>query len=171
MIRVPLLNDRNRYYESSDFEKSLVATIGNVTKIPGPLTFMNNRSRFLKKHKDFLFIPPEISSIQVRSRERYSRERIENYEIQATVSAFSNRVTIFYRFDEDGPFQSMPMMDDGEHYDEGAKDNIYGAIIKPKAGSTRIQYYIQAQNARTLSYYPTRYMYNQEEIFLADLNK
>ena len=122
MIKVPLINDRNRYYSSSDFEKSLVATIGRVTKIPGPVSFMNNRNRFLKKHPDFLVIPPEISNLKYKTREKYSRERIENYNIQVSVSAFTSNVAIYFRFDESDSFSRMMMKDDGKSYDEAAND-------------------------------------------------
>ena len=92
------------------------------------------------------------------------------YYIQATASAFTSSVTIYYRFGDDGPFQEMTMLDDGSNFDEEANDKIYGSIIQPAPGSEKIQFYIRAENARSLNYFPARYMYELKEAKLADLN-
>lgn len=171
LIKVPLTNDRNRYYNTADFDRSLVATIGKITKIPGLVTFMNNRSRYLKKNKDFLFIPAEIGAPKYKQRKRYSRDQIENFQIQIPVSAFATEVKIRYRFKGETQFQEMLMKDDGKNYDLQAGDNIYGAIITPKPGADELEYYVRAENAKTVSYAPTRYMYELNKVKLSDLNK
>lgn len=171
LIKVPLTNDRNRYYNTADFDRSLVATIGKITKIPGLVTFMNNRSRFIKKTKDFLFIPAEIGTPKYKQRKRYSRDEIESFQIQVPISAFATDVRILYRFEGEEAFQEMEMKDDGKNYDLNASDNIYGVIVKPKAGADQLEYYIRAENAKTISYFPARYTYELNKIKLSDLNK
>lgn len=171
MIQVALVNDRNRDYTSTEYEKSLVATIGQITQIPGLLTFMNNRGRYLKKTQELLFLPPEIGEPSAKKRKRYSREEIEDFQIQVSVSEFTSNVMLYYRFEEDQAFQAVEMKDDGAHYDEEVGDHIYGVIIPPKGGAEKIEFYIVAQNARTLVYAPVRYMYEQFSFSLSELNK
>lgn len=171
LIKVSLTNDRNRYYDTADFDRSLVATIGKITKIPGLVTFMNNRSRYLKKTKDFLYIPTEIGTPKYKERKRYSRDEIENFQIQVPISAFASEVKVYYRFDGKGPFHQKEMKDDGKNYDLEAGDNIYGVIIPPDAGADQLEYYIRAENAKTVNYAPARYMYELNQIKLSDLNK
>ncbi len=170
-IEVPFTNDPNRYYETADFDKSLVAVIGKVSKVPGIVTFMNERARFLKKHAELIYIPSEISNVTYTRRERFSSKRVQKYQIQATVSNFTNRVDIFYRFSEDGPFQKMSMEDNGKHNDGDAGDNIYGITVRPAGESGKIQYYIRVENPKTFGYLPNRYMNEYQEISLAELNK
>jgi hypothetical protein len=170
-IEVSLINDRNRYYSSNDFDKSLVATIGQVTQIPGLVTFMNNRARYLKKTKELLYLPSEIGTPSAKERERYSRDRIEAFEIQVPISQFTSKVMLHYRFAEDQAFQTIEMEDDGKHYDEESGDNIYGVIIPPQEGADTIHFYIVAQNAKTIAYAPMKYMYEQFSFSLSELNK
>lgn len=171
IIKEPLAADQNHYYNSADFDRSLVATIGEVTRIPGLVTFMNNRARYLKKTEPLLFVPAEINTPDAKRRKRYSREQIEDFHIQVPVSQFTSGVTIYYRFDEGQPYQSMMMKDDGKHYDEEANDSIYGIIIPPADQADTIYFYIVAQNARTIAYAPTRYMHEQFSFSLSELNK
>lgn len=171
LIKEPLIADKNHYYNAVDFDKSLVATIGNLTRIPGLLTFMNNRARYLKKAEPLLYVPAEIGEPVAKQRKRYSRDRIEKFQIQVPVSEFTSNVTIHYRFDEDQPYQSMKMEDDGNHYDEAARDNIYGVIIPPAANADTIHFYLVAENAKTIAYAPTRYTQQQFRFSLAELNK
>ncbi|HKK75059.1 MAG TPA: CotH kinase family protein [Saprospiraceae bacterium] len=171
LIKESLIADKNHYYNAVDFDKSLVATIGNLTRIPGLLTFMNNRARYLKKAEPLLYVPAEIGEPVVKQRKRYSRDRIEKFQIQVPVSEFTSSVTIHYRFDEDQPYQSMQMEDDGNHYDEAAGDNIYGVIIPPAADADTIHFYLVAENAKTIAYAPTRYTHEQFRFSLTELNK
>lgn len=171
LIKEPLMADKNHYYHSTDFDQSLVATIGDITRIPGLLSFMNNRTRYLKKTEPLLFVPAEIGTPEAKRRKRYSRDRIENFQIQIPVSEFTSSITLYYRFDENESYQSVRMQDDGAHYDEAAGDNIYGAIIPPSEKADKIHFYIVAQNARTIAYAPVRYTQEQFSFSLTDLNK
>jgi hypothetical protein len=171
LIKEPLMADKNHYYSPADFDKSLVATIGDITRIPGLLSFMNNRTRYLKKTEPLLFVPAEIGTPEAKRRKRYSRDRIDNFQIQVPVSEFTSSVTLFYRFDENQTYQSVLMQDDSNHYDEEAGDNIFGAIIPPAGSADEIYFYIVAQNARTIAYAPVRYTQEQFSFSLTDLNK
>ncbi|MEO0337811.1 MAG: CotH kinase family protein [Bacteroidota bacterium] len=170
-IKVAFTNDPNRYYDTAAFDKSLVAVIGKVSKVPGIVTFMNERARFLKKHPELIYIPSEVSNITYTQRARFSSKRVQKYQIQATVSSFTNKVEIFYRFAEDGSFQQATMEDNGKHNDGESGDNIYGITIRPEGDSGKIQYYIRAENPKTFGYLPAKYMHEYQEISLAELNK
>jgi len=43
-------------------------------------------------------------------------------------------------------FLTMPMLDDGNHYDGSPDDSIYGAVIPPQPEGTCVSYYVYARN-------------------------
>ncbi|NRA52448.1 MAG: hypothetical protein HRU12_25245, partial [Phaeodactylibacter sp.] len=51
-----------------------------------------------------------------------------------------------------------------------AEDKVFGAVVKPEAGATEIEYYIYAENARAAKFSPTRYMFEQYTATLEELN-
>lgn len=169
-IRVALLTDRNRYYSRDDFEKSMDQTIGKLSKIPGLGTFIDERGAWLKKTPEMLVNPPEIGKIQFKEREQFSRERIEKYHIQVPTDRFTKRVQITYRFGDKGPFQSAFLLDNGDHFDEEANDQIFGIIIDPKGNSEPLEFFIMAENARAVSFSPNNYVANKHRVSLPDLN-
>jgi hypothetical protein len=171
MILPDLAEDANKYYTLAEIEKSLTTTIGRKSKIPGLVAFMNKRISFLENHSAFRILPPAIEEVEVRQRERFSNEKISDFRIRAKVDQYTNKVVVFYRFNADEPFTAMKMMDDGVHFDEGAGDHIYGAIIEPAAGKDQLEYYIQAENAKAISYDPIDYTVSKHKISLAELNQ
>lgn len=171
MILPDLAEDENKYYSLAEIEKSLTTIIGRKSKIPGLVDFMNKRISFLENHSAFRILPPAIEEVEVRQRERFSNEKISDFRIRAKVDQYTNKVVVYYRFSPEEPFMSVRMMDDGGHFDEGAGDHIYGAIIEPGSGKDQLEYYIQAENAKAISYDPVDYTVSKHKISLAELNQ
>lgn len=170
LIRVPLINDRNRYYSSEEFDKSLEETIGELSKIPGLIDFMDDRASWLKKSPEMIVIPPQIGKITYKEREQFSRDRVEAFHIQVPMDRYTRRVTIAYRFSEDQPFQIDLLKDDGNNFDGEAGDQIFGIILDPPAGADTIEYYLMAANARAVSFSPHNYIANKHRVSLGELN-
>ena len=63
------------------------------------------------------------------------------------------------------------MADDGAHEDGQANDAVFGVLIKPQGGARQMEYYIMAENAKTVSYSPERYMFEQHKVTLDELNR
>lgn len=171
LILPDLAEDENKYYTLAEIEKSLTTTIGRKSKIPGLVAFMNKRISFLEKHAAFRILPPAIEEVVVRQRERFSNEQISDFRIRAKVDQYTNRVVLYYRFSPEEPFAMQRMTDDGDHFDEDADDSIYGAIIEPPGGKDQLEYYIQAENAKSVSYDPMDYTVTRHQITLAELNQ
>jgi hypothetical protein len=171
MILPDLAEDENKYYSLAEIESSLSETIGKKSKIPGLVEFMNKRASFLENHTAFRILPPAIEQVEVRQRERFSNETISDFRIRAKVDKYTNKVLLYYRFDQETPFTMVQMSDDGVHFDEGSGDSIYGAIIDPPGGKKELEYYIQAENAKAISYDPMDYTVTKHKITLAELNQ
>jgi len=170
LIKIPLLTDRNRYYNSDEFDVSLEKTIGKLSKIPGLNTFLEDRSSWLKKTEEMLVNPPDIGRITYKEREQFSRDRVEAFHIQVPLDRYTKRVRIVYRFDEDGPFQTANLVDDGSQYDEEAGDQIFGIILNPPSGKKNLEFYLLAENARAVSFSPVHYVAEMHSVSLDELN-
>ncbi|GJM32004.1 MAG: hypothetical protein DHS20C18_10050 [Saprospiraceae bacterium] len=171
MIRPHLMEDENRYYEMEEFDKSLTAIIGKRSRIPGLVDFMEKRIGYLNNLPGFTVVPPDISAINVTKRERFSTNKIEDFKIQATVDQYTKKVSIFYRFDDEGQFMEKMMADDGKNNDGEANDGTFGIEIQPENGAQILEYYIFAENAKSVSYDPPNYMYQRHFTSLSELNK
>jgi len=170
LIREPFEEDENRYYSMEDFNASLDKTIGKRSRIPGLKELMTPRTEYLKEKVVLSVVPPEVSEVTVSSREKFSSERVTKFKIQARVDKFPTNVQLYYRYDENSPFEAVKMLDDGRHNDGEAGDNVFGVVVKPTDGATKIQYYIFAENAKAVAYDPPRYMYEQHTSSLEELN-
>ena len=170
LIKIPLLTDRNRYYNSDEFDVSLEKTIGKLSKIPGLASFLDARGSWLKKTDEMLVNPPDIGRITYKEREQFSRDKIEAFHIQVPLDRFTKRVRIVYRFEGEGPFQTANMVDDGSQFDEEAGDQVFGIILDPPSGKKNLEFYLLAENARAVSFSPVHYVAEMHTISLDDLN-
>lgn len=166
-----LAEDENKYYTLAEIETSLTTTIGRKSKIPGLVSFMSKRVNYLENHPAFRILPPAIEEVEVRQRERFSNEQISDFRIRAKVDQYTNRVLLYYRFSAEDSFTMVRMADDGGHFDEGAGDSVYGAIIEPPVDKDQLEYYIQAENAKAISYEPMDYTVTRHKVTLAELNQ
>jgi hypothetical protein len=163
--------DTNKYYTTEEYEASLTETIGKRSRIPGLLSFMNKRADWLQTQAVYTLLPPEISRVGVQGRERFSSKLLSEFRIHATVTGYPKQVYVYYRFGEVGPFERQAMANDGKHHDGKANDDIYGAVIAPPAGTSSIQYYLVAENAKTMHYSPTNYHFEQYQTTLSEVNQ
>ncbi len=169
LIYVPHSNDQYKYYNLEEFKSSLSSTIGKRSKIPGIVELMSKRTKFLKKHPDISIFPPEVTEVKVLDRAKFANKNVVNFKIQAKVEKHAKVVKLKYRFQKDQPFMVVRMKDDGKSNDGKANDNIFGASIDPQ-GDT-LEYYIEAENAAALTFYPSNYMFEPNTSNLEALNK
>ena len=171
MISNAMFEDPNKFYEHSDFLKSLNTTIGKRSKIPGIVELMNKRARFLKKHPQLTGIPPQVTTVTVLKREKFSNKAVNKFSIQAKVLKRAKKVKLYYRFDKTKSFEMMLMSDDGKSSDGSAGDKVFGATVNPNGAFDSLEYYIIAENAIAMSYYPHDYMFEPLETSLKELNQ
>ena len=171
IVRPAYQTDPHKYYSESDLAKSVDHTIGEHSKIPGLSELMEKRAKFLKKHLLFQPQGPQISMVKLTKREKYDTENVNTFTIQAKVDKFPKRVKIYYRADASKPFMEAMMKDDGSSFDEMKGDKIFGIRIDPKGLFDQIEYYIFAENAQAVGYYPEQYSINPAKASLLELNK
>ena len=158
-------------YETADFQRSLLETVGKVTKIPGIVELMSKRARFLKKYPDLLNVPPRVSDINFSNRQRFVTKTVTEFRIKAKVDNFPRRVRLFYRpAGTTVPFTEVQMLDDGKSHDAEAGDKIFGTAVVPN-GFDAMDYYILAESAGGATFEPSNYFNQLRKISLAELNK
>jgi hypothetical protein len=159
-------------YETADFQRSLLETVGKVTKIPGIVELMSKRSKFLKKYPDLLNVPPKVSDINFSNRQKFVAKTVTEFRIKAKVDNFPRRVRLFYRpvGGVSTAFTEVQMFDDGKSHDVEAGDKIFGIAVVPK-GFDAIEYYILAESAGGATFEPAAYFNQLRKISLAELNK
>lgn len=170
IIRPWVANDRNRSYTVAEFDRSLYSTIGKRSRIPGIYSLMSKRAKYLKKHQNLAGIPPMIEMVTMLGREQYSNEAITDFNLQVKTKNKAKRVKVFYRFDMKSDFQMTYLQDDGKNNDGKSNDAIFGGTIE-SSGNDSIEYYIVAENAISIGYFPMNYMFDLENASLKDLNK
>lgn len=171
MIRDDFAADQNQSYTLEEFDRSLEETIGSRSKIPGLVEFMKDRFEYLKRHSELTILPPEITSVEVERRPRFSSELVTDFKIKAQIGKYTRRVYLYYRFQEDEEYREARMLDDGEHFDGEAGDNIFGVRISPEEGAREIQYFIFAESAGAVTFDPVLYMSEPRTANLDDLNE
>lgn len=170
-IKPYVTEDSNHHYSPEEFTKSLNSTTGTRSRIPGLVSFMEARTAWLKNQSVYTILPPEISNVGEMRRQKLSSQRMEEFRIHAHAGGYARKVTLYYRFDTQGPFMTTPMFDDGKHYDEGIGDGTYGAVVKPAVDQSAIQYFIEAENAAAVSFYPARYTYEWVQTNIQAINE
>ncbi len=171
LIKLAFEEDKHQFYTQEEFDKSLTETIGQRSRIPGLVSFMEERASFLRRHATMTVLPPKVASVDVGGREPLSSERVKDFQIQAKVERFPQTVKIYYRFFPENDFLEAMMYDDGNNKDGEEGDEMYGVRITPPAGVRSIEYYIVAENTKAISYEPTRYMYERHRANLDELNQ
>lgn len=171
MIRPIVAEDPNQYYTNEEFDHSLTDVIGDRSRIPGLVDFMTKRGNWLETQPVYTLLPPSIKEVGVDRRQRLASQRINDFRIHARVDDFPKNVYLYYRFSSDQDFATMPMVDDGEHFDQKAGDGVFGAVVTPGPGQTAIEYYIMAENVKSVSYSPSRYPFARHEANLTEVNR
>jgi hypothetical protein len=142
LIDSSLMADTNSLYSYIEFQHSLTTDIpGGLGIIPGILNLMTPRYNYLINTPELQKIPPVVSLVQVTP-----ISPLLNDTIWFTCQALNaGLVKMGYRYFSPLKFEKTEMFDDGNHHDGSAGDNIYGASVL--AASTKIDYYIYAENA------------------------
>ena len=165
-------SSQEKPYEMADFQRSLMETVGKVTKIPGIVELMSKRAKFLKKYPDLLNIPPQVSAINFTNRQRFTTKSVGDFHVKAKVDNFPRRVRLMYRpVGSTDNFIEQQMFDDGKNHDGEAGDKVFGTVVNPEGKFTAIEFYIIAENAGAISFEPTNYINERRTISLAELNK
>ena len=158
-------------YEVVDFQRSLLETVGKITKIPGVVELMSKRAKFLKKYPDMLNVPPKVSDVNFSNRQRFAAKTVTEFHIKVKVDNFPRRVRLFYRpVGITTAFTEVQMLDDGKSHDAEAGDKIFGTAVMPK-GFEAIEYYILAESAGGATFEPATYFNQLRKISLTELNK
>ncbi|MEL6926113.1 MAG: CotH kinase family protein, partial [Bacteroidota bacterium] len=171
LISSDMFEDPNKQYQHNDFLVALDQTIGKRSKIPGLLELMVRRGRYLKKHPELSGIPPEISDVDVMRREKYSNVTVDKFRISARVEKRAKKVRLYYRFDSKAPYQMVFMNDNGKSNDGQPGDKVFGVEVDPAGAADTIEYFIVAENAVAISYYPNNYMFAPVASSLQQLNQ
>ncbi len=168
-IKGPFIDDTYQTYDYRDLQKSLTSTVGQKSKIPGITELMGKRAKFLKKHPSLRVIPPTISNIGVKKREKFASKKINQFVITAKVNKRPKNVTIYYRYTSDSVFNAVAMLDNGKKMDDKAGDKTFTIAI-PTTETEQIEYYIVAENAAAITYSPSNYMFKQHKTTIEEVN-
>ena len=171
MISNDMFSDPNKFYQHSEFLNSLQKTIGKRSKIPGIVELMSKRAKYLKKHPELAIFPPEVENVSVVAREKFQKNIIDKFTVQAQMKSGAKRVRLYYRFDSTEIFREMPMIDDGKSNDGKAGDKLYAATVDPKGKHDNLEYFIMMENAKMVGFDPPNYMYEPHVSKLVELNK
>ena len=117
---------------------------GDGTNFCGIIPTVSNRSDYLHNHPEILKIPPVIEYV---FQENIDPNEGETVIIQSAISNADNVELMITTNQFSGQFFSIPMLDDGNHNDGEADDNIYAAEIPFQDAGVQVRYYVRASNS------------------------
>ena len=171
LIRPELAADQNWGYSLEEFDQSLEKTIGKRSKIPGIVQLMSRRIEFLKKNELLERVPPAIGDVNVAHRKPLSKDTIDAFRISVSVKNLPQEVWLYFKTNPQQPWSKVAMPDDGKHEEGEAGDGVFGAVIEPEGGNPELWFYIVAENAGALAFFPPQYMRQPLHVTLEELNK
>lgn len=146
--------DTNKLYTYEGFKKNLTETTpAGKSKIVGLTELMDARAKYLETHPLLKKVPAQINNVQHR------RDGDQTF-ITARVDA-AETLWLAYRYKDHAPFKRVKMLDDGEHGDQTAGDQVYGFGIKHQPG---IQYYLIAIKDKTAALSPEKAAFEFHEV-------
>jgi hypothetical protein len=170
MIVVPFNDDKYKAYSLEDLQHSLRETIGKKSKIPGIVELMAKRARYLKLHPELTALPSAVSEINVQSRGKFDKQKVNAFKVSAQADRFPKRMFIYYRFSDRDPYTAIPMSEDATtDLPSGVK--AFNATIETKNPQATLDYYILVENAGTVAFLPADYPQKPFKVNLSDLNK
>ena len=158
LIDASVRADVNKFFTYNDFLNNLTSDIisgfgPRSSTSPGITNLMDGRSSYLLALTDFTETASTISTISLSNETPVVNETIK---ISASVED-GNSVYIGYRNESIAPFTRLQMYDDGEHGDGAANDGTYGTDLE--ITSSKLQYYIYAENDNAGKFSPERAQY------------
>ncbi len=170
MIVVPFNDDKNKTYSYDDFQRSLNATVGKKSKIPGLTELMGKRSRFLKAHPELTKLPPVVSEVTVKGRGKFESQKLNAFYISANADKYPLRMYLYYRFADQDAYIMVPMSEENvPGLAAGVKS--FAAQLEAKSQEAVLDYYILAENVGAASFLPANYTKQSFKIKLSELNK
>jgi len=153
LIDTCVYNDPNLLYSYQDFLIALNQNIGfGNGMIPGLNVLMDARTIHLSNHPELLKQGPEITEV-IHSPEFPAAE--DTVWITSNIIN-SNGCYVYFKTERFAPFCKIQMLDDGNHHDGAANDDVYGAKILPVSAATTVYYYIYAENNDAGMFSPER---------------
>ncbi|MFN0212735.1 MAG: CotH kinase family protein [Saprospiraceae bacterium] len=170
MIVVPFNEDKNKTYSYDDFQRSLSETVGKKSKIPGLTELMTKRSRFLKTHPELTKLPPVISEISVKGREKFEPQKLNAFFISARADKYPLRMYLYYRFADQNAYTMVSMSEESlPGLAAGVK--AFSVQVEAKSPESVLDYYILAENVGAADFMPANYTKQPYKIKLSELNK
>lgn len=153
LIDTAVAADSNKFYSYAQFQTSMTANTANGSFfIPGLSTLIDGRLTYLQSLPDFTNTPPAISGVKANDTIPVLNNPVS---ISASVTnTTTGEVYLGYRFLSADKFVRVKMLDDGQHNDGAAGDNVFGATVNMTGA--QMQYYIYAENANAGIFSPER---------------
>lgn len=138
--------DPYKFYTYAQYQNSLTTAVsgggggGGGQSIPGIKALMDARVTFFNSNTEYNKVAPVITTHSVSNTS-------PSFGNSVFVTATVSNATIVYmgsRFDHTLKFNRVQMLDDGQHGDGAAGDNIYGAQLTLNA--SLCEYYFYAEN-------------------------
>lgn len=138
--------DPYKFYTYAQYQSSLTTAVsgggggGGGQSIPGIKALMDARVTFFNSNTEYNKVAPVITTHSVSNTS-------PSFGNSVFVTATVSNATIVYmgsRFDHTLKFNRVQMLDDGQHGDGAAGDNVYGAQLTLNA--SLCEYYFYAEN-------------------------
>lgn len=159
LIASAVIQDDKKFYSNFDFVNNVDQALNPndiFSLVPGVTDLMTGRYAYLSAHPALSPAAPVIGNVSdLLDGEVY---------VSATVSNASS-ISLYFRYDSSGIFQSLPMLDDGLHHDGAAGDGVFGQSFA--YNGIVGQYYIYAENGSAGKFSPQR---AEHEFYTATLN-
>jgi hypothetical protein len=173
LIDTCVYNDPNLLYTYQDFLIALDQNIGfGNGMIPGINVLMDGRTFHLLNHPELTKQGPEITNVLCLPEFPNSEDTVW---ITAVITN-SNVCYLNYKTQRFAPFSNIQMLDDGNHHDGTANDDIFGAMILPVSQAITVYYYIYAENNDAAMFSPEKaefdsysYLVQGDEILPGDI--
>jgi CotH kinase protein/Lamin Tail Domain/Secretion system C-terminal sorting domain len=147
LIDASVQQDLNKFYTYQQFKSNLyfggVGGVGGPGQgaVPGVISLMENKIKFLDTLAVMNAVPPVISNIASTPNAKLNDSTWVTAKVTGNVA---NGVFIGYRQKSTDFFRRIVMYDDGVHKDGAANDGVFGVGLKLVNPS--IDYYIWAEN-------------------------
>lgn len=144
--------DSNKFYTYADFLTNIDTTVSDLIEYTGIRDLMEDRMDYLNNYEGFR-ANPTFDTLIVDSTglsvgdDIWLRTEVTN----------ADSVFLMYRWWDQAPFTSIPMYDDGQHWDFLPGDGIFGVQIPDIASQT--QFYLYAENDSAGEFLPARAAY------------
>jgi len=138
--------DPNKLYPYETFRQNLnLNSDADGAKIIGITQLMKERISYLKEHPLLVKTAPKITEV---------KHQVRDSQVVITAKVADAESTyLCYRTNKYAPFKRVKMLDDGEHFDQAADDQLYGWKIPYSKGTN---YYLIGEAEKTASTAPAR---------------